>query len=226
MGKLRVWWVPQVGIRQTFYIPVKTVEGGKKIMDILAAYDLFQLQNNVKPDYSNVGGLQMWDEEEKEQCEKADELEEFNRQMFAQMKALKADIYRFSNSANEAYYYLMNPDEAVRKNSNLEKLERIYKEKSEKLKDLKYVAKIFYTAPYIRRQFIDDDTTLKDIQKEIDKTERHLNHLEMKINTANADYKIEKIMEKYKYKYTYAMQRLNSCQKKLKEIEKILHILN
>ena len=43
MGELRVWWVPQVGIRQTFYIPVKTVEGGKKIMDILAAYDLFQL---------------------------------------------------------------------------------------------------------------------------------------------------------------------------------------
>lgn len=136
------------------------------------------------------------------------------------IKALKADIYRFSNSANEAYYYLMNPDEAVRKNSNLEKLERIYEEKSEKLKDLKYVAKIFYAAPYIRRQFIDDDTTLKDIQKEIDKTERHLKHLEMKINTADADYKIEKIMEKYKYEYTYAIQRLSSCQKKLKEIEK------
>lgn len=106
MDKLRVWWISQIGIGQTFYIPVKTVEDGKKIMDILAAYDLFQLQNNVKPDYSNTGGLQMWNEEEKEwcdwymeteddyfdsvndfceQCEKADELEEFNRQMFAQI---------------------------------------------------------------------------------------------------------------------------------------------
>ena len=55
MSKLRVWWIPQIGIGQTFYIPVETVEDGKKMMDILAAYDLFQLQNNVKPDYSNVG---------------------------------------------------------------------------------------------------------------------------------------------------------------------------
>lgn len=54
MSKLRVWWIPQIGIGQTFYIPVETVEDGKKMMDVLAAYDLFQLQNNVKPDYSNV----------------------------------------------------------------------------------------------------------------------------------------------------------------------------
>lgn len=135
------------------------------------------------------------------------------------IKALKADIYKFSNRANEAYYYLKNPDEAFRKNSNLEKLERKYEEISEKLKDLKYVAKIYYAAPYIRRQFIDDDIPLKDIQKEIDKTERHLEHLEMKINTADSDHNIEKIMTKYKWEYTYAMQGLKSCQKKLQEIE-------
>ena len=106
MSKLRVWWMPQVGIGQTFYIPVETIEGGKKIMDILAAYDLFQLQNNVKPDYVNVGGLEMWDEEEKEwrdwcaeteddffenideyceQCDKAEELTEFERKLFEQI---------------------------------------------------------------------------------------------------------------------------------------------
>jgi hypothetical protein len=106
MSKLRVWWMPQVGIGQTFYIPVETIEGGKKIMDILAAYDLFQLQNNVKPDYVNAGGLEMWDEEEKEwidwrieteddffedideyceQCDKAEELEEFERKLFDQI---------------------------------------------------------------------------------------------------------------------------------------------
>ena len=41
----------------------------------------------------------------------------------------------------------------------------------------------------------------------------------MKINTADSDYNIEKIMTKYQWEYTYAMQGLNSCQKKLQEIE-------
>ena len=45
--KLRVWWIPQVGLSDAFYIPVKSVEEGKKVMDILAAYDAFQLQNNI-----------------------------------------------------------------------------------------------------------------------------------------------------------------------------------
>lgn len=106
MSKLRVWWIPQIGIGQTFYIPVETVEDGKKMMDILAAYDLFQLQNNVKPDYLNVGGLQMWDEEEKEwcdwymetendffenvdqyceQCEKSEELNKFSEELYTQI---------------------------------------------------------------------------------------------------------------------------------------------
>ncbi len=30
MSKLRVWWIPQVGmIEETFYIPVNSVEEGK-----------------------------------------------------------------------------------------------------------------------------------------------------------------------------------------------------
>lgn len=57
MSKLRVWWIPQVGNCDTFYVSVKSVEDGKRLFDILAAYDAFQLQNNVKPDYCNTGGL-------------------------------------------------------------------------------------------------------------------------------------------------------------------------
>lgn len=106
MSKLRVWWMPQVGIGKTFYIPVETVEEGKKVMDVLGTYDLFQLQNNVKPDYVNAGGLEMWDEEEEEwrdwcieteddffedvdeyceQCDKAEELEEFEQELLEQI---------------------------------------------------------------------------------------------------------------------------------------------
>lgn len=65
MSKLRVWWMPRIG-KETFYVPVETVEEGKKVMGVLAVYDLFQLQNNVKPDYVNAGGIEMWDEDEKE----------------------------------------------------------------------------------------------------------------------------------------------------------------
>ena len=65
--KLRVWWIPQVGAgSEAFYVPVKSVEEGKRVMDMLAAYDAFQLQNRIKPDYCNTGGLQMFDEEENE----------------------------------------------------------------------------------------------------------------------------------------------------------------
>ena len=66
MSKLRVWWIPQVGIEKTFYVPVGSVEEGEKVMSLLAAYDVFQLQNRIKPDYANVGGLQVWDEDEQD----------------------------------------------------------------------------------------------------------------------------------------------------------------
>ena len=62
MNKMRVWWIPQVPMK-SFYVPVDTLEEGKKIMDILAAYDAFQLQNRVKSDYCNAGGLQMYNPE-------------------------------------------------------------------------------------------------------------------------------------------------------------------
>jgi hypothetical protein len=63
--KLRVWWVPQVPMK-AYYVDVSSVEEGVKIIDALAKYDLFQLANNIKPDYCNAGGLQMFDEEDKE----------------------------------------------------------------------------------------------------------------------------------------------------------------
>lgn len=62
MAKLRVWWVPQVPMK-SFYIPVESPEEGKKVMDLLAAYDCFQYNQKVKPDYCNMGGLQRWDED-------------------------------------------------------------------------------------------------------------------------------------------------------------------
>ena len=57
MKQLRVWWMPQVPMTP-FYVEVSSVEEGVKIMHVLADYDIFQYKNNIKPDYSNTGGLE------------------------------------------------------------------------------------------------------------------------------------------------------------------------
>ena len=64
MSKMRVWHMPQVGCNATIHIPVESELEGKKIMDVLAAYDLFQLENNIKPDFCNINGLQVFNETE------------------------------------------------------------------------------------------------------------------------------------------------------------------
>jgi hypothetical protein len=60
--KLRVWWIPQVPM-EAFHIPVESPEEGQKVMNILATYDCFQYNHNVKPDYANTGGLEYLNEE-------------------------------------------------------------------------------------------------------------------------------------------------------------------
>lgn len=112
-NKLRVWWMPQIPCN-VFYVPVNTVEEGKRVLDTLAAYDLFQLENDIKPDFCNAGGLQIWDEEEQEwndwfletendyyedvdeycesdDCKQKEELESFREEVFKQVDLLKLD---------------------------------------------------------------------------------------------------------------------------------------
>jgi len=62
-GDLQVWWIPQVPMK-SFTVPVSSVAEGVKVMDLLAAYDIFQFENNVKPDYCNAGGLNVFEEGE------------------------------------------------------------------------------------------------------------------------------------------------------------------
>jgi len=70
MTKLRVWWIPQMPMTP-FYVPVESVKDGVLIMDTLAKYDEFELKNKVKPDYSNTGGLELF--ENNEWCDWYDE---------------------------------------------------------------------------------------------------------------------------------------------------------
>lgn len=61
-GQLQVWWVPQLPMK-AFEVDVSSVEEAVKVMDVLADYDLFQYEHNVKPDYCNAGGLRRWCED-------------------------------------------------------------------------------------------------------------------------------------------------------------------
>ena len=60
IGDLRVWWVPRMPMN-AFYWPVKTPMEGKSLLVTLAEYDLFQLRNNIKPDFCNAGGMEVFD---------------------------------------------------------------------------------------------------------------------------------------------------------------------
>lgn len=61
MPKMQVWWIPQIP-GEPFVVPVKTLEEANLLLDTLAAYDAFQFENRIKPDYSSIGGLRVWDE--------------------------------------------------------------------------------------------------------------------------------------------------------------------
>jgi len=61
--KLRVWHIPQIPMKP-FYVNVKSLREAKLILDTLADYDKFQFENNVKPDYSNAAGLEVYENDE------------------------------------------------------------------------------------------------------------------------------------------------------------------
>lgn len=76
--KLRVWHAPQLPVDLIFYVPVKDVEEAIKVVNILADYDLFQFENRIKPDYSNMSGLEVLDEKNQEWHEWYDDETGFN----------------------------------------------------------------------------------------------------------------------------------------------------
>jgi hypothetical protein len=59
-GTLRVWHIPQVP-GPAFHVAVKDAIEAQKMLDVLAKYDKFQFENQVKPDYSNAQGLEEFD---------------------------------------------------------------------------------------------------------------------------------------------------------------------
>ena len=59
-GDLKVWWIPQVPMKNPFEVSVPTIAEGRRLIEMLADYDLFQYRRRIKPDYSNAGGLMVY----------------------------------------------------------------------------------------------------------------------------------------------------------------------
>ena len=59
-GDLRIWHIPQIP-GTPFHVHVKSIKEAKKILDLLADYDDFQFKENIKPDYSSVAGLEVFE---------------------------------------------------------------------------------------------------------------------------------------------------------------------
>lgn len=58
-GDLKVWHVPQMPCK-AFEVEVYSLTEAKRIINVLADYDLFQFDNKIKPDYCNASGLSVY----------------------------------------------------------------------------------------------------------------------------------------------------------------------
>ena len=63
MSKMRVWWIPQIPMK-AFRVDVEDLAQAKLLIKTLAEYDIFQFENNIKPDYCNAGGLEVFEDGE------------------------------------------------------------------------------------------------------------------------------------------------------------------
>jgi hypothetical protein len=61
VGDLKIYWIPQVPMK-AFEYPVTSVSEAKHMLDMLARYDIFQYEHNVKPDFCNAGGLMIYEQ--------------------------------------------------------------------------------------------------------------------------------------------------------------------
>jgi hypothetical protein len=60
---LKVWWCPQIPC-PSFDVEVSSLNEAGIVLDVLGRYDAFQLENNIKPDYCNAGGLVVFEDGE------------------------------------------------------------------------------------------------------------------------------------------------------------------
>ena len=59
MKQYRIWWKTNISVYGVYRVPVKSVEHGVEILNILADYDLSLSKYDFMEDYTNSGGLEV-----------------------------------------------------------------------------------------------------------------------------------------------------------------------
>lgn len=65
MARFKAWYIPQVPMHP-FEVECETAEQAWDALDLITNFSIFEFENNVKPDYSDVGGVSEWDEADQE----------------------------------------------------------------------------------------------------------------------------------------------------------------
>ena len=62
--RFRVWWIPQVPGEPFYSEELMSFAEARAIEHTLSRYDMFLLENRIRLDFSNTGGIEYWDETE------------------------------------------------------------------------------------------------------------------------------------------------------------------
>ena len=60
-AQYRLWHIPQIPSK-SFKVESSNLEYLANLCDVLQRYDLFQYENNIKPDYANISGIEVWED--------------------------------------------------------------------------------------------------------------------------------------------------------------------
>jgi len=69
-GDLRVWYIPQVPMTPFVAKVIPHHEGNEEkemalaaiLLDTIINFSIFEFENRIKPDYSDAGGVERWEE--------------------------------------------------------------------------------------------------------------------------------------------------------------------
>jgi hypothetical protein len=65
MKRFKAWYIPQVPMK-AFEVEVSTAAEAKAALEMITNFSIFELENKIKPDYFDAGGVMVWDEAEHE----------------------------------------------------------------------------------------------------------------------------------------------------------------
>jgi hypothetical protein len=61
----QMWYIPQIPMK-AFTVETATPKEAERILWVLESFSDFEYLNNIKPDYADVGGICVWDEQDQE----------------------------------------------------------------------------------------------------------------------------------------------------------------